>query len=129
MGHAGGAVFVDQVAAVEAFQREAGVERMRRKYRTYTARLEGAYLDLRGQAASQPQIYDSSSYTAAQAIGEKVRMDGGDGVLFDSLRHAGGLNVVAYRPTKVLDVVQTEHFAIDVEAAAPRIAVTRLTLT
>jgi hypothetical protein len=35
---------------------------------------------------------------------------------------------VGYRPTKVLDVVQTDHFEIAVETAAPGIEAKRLTL-
>lgn len=101
---------------------------MQRKYRTYSAQLDGAYLDLRGQAATRADLYDPGSYVAAQAFGEGLRARGGDGILFDSLRHLGGHNVVGYRPAKVLDVVQTDHYEIAVETAAPGIEAKRLTL-
>ena len=103
-----------------------GAARAQRKYRTYSARLDGDYLDLRGQRTARPEIYDSSSYATAQAFGEAVRAAGGAGLLFDSLRHAGGLNVVAYRPTNVRDVVQSDHFEIAVQRDTRRIEVGRL---
>lgn len=96
----------------------------RRTFRSYSARLVGRYLDLRG--ADRPDLYASESYAMGQAFGEAQRARGGDGMVYDSVRRRGGTNVVAYRPSKVLDVVQAEHFAIAVSAAERRIEVTRL---
>ncbi|MEO8716224.1 MAG: RES family NAD+ phosphorylase, partial [Acetobacteraceae bacterium] len=61
---------------------------MRREYRCYVARLEGAYLDLRGQARARPDLYAPDSYAASQVFGEAVRRSGGAGILYDSVRHA-----------------------------------------
>ncbi|MGA9869008.1 MAG: RES family NAD+ phosphorylase [Acetobacteraceae bacterium] len=99
---------------------------MRRAYRCYAARLEGAYRDLRGQARARPDIYAPDSYAASQVFGEAVRLSGDAGILYDSVRHTGGLNVVAHRPRNVLDIVQAEHFEITVRAAERRIDVRRL---
>lgn len=97
-----------------------------RQYRAYVARLEGDYLDLRGQAGVMPDVFDPLSYAASQALGEEVRARGDAGLLYGSLRHAGGENIVVHRPPLVLDVVQADHFEIKVEATAPRIEVRRL---
>lgn len=97
-----------------------------RQYRAYTARLAGDYLDIRGQQAARPDVYASDSYAAGQALGECIRAAGGSGLLYDSLRHAGGVNLVAHRPRQVLDVVQGDHFEIRVEAASRRIEARRL---
>jgi hypothetical protein len=97
-----------------------------RTYRTYVAALDGGYVDLRGEQAARPELYAPDSHLAAQAFGEALRAAGEDGVLYDSLRRAGGLNVAAYRPTKVLDVVQTDHFRVSVQASSRRIEVQRL---
>jgi len=98
-----------------------------RQYRAYTARLLGDYVDIRGQRGSRADLYDSSSYIASQAFDEAVRASGGAGILFDSVRHAGGVNVVAHRPRNVTDVTQADHFEITVEAGSTRIAAKRLT--
>lgn len=103
-----------------------GAAGLSRQYRTYTARLDGAYLDIRGQGAARPDLYASDNYLAGQALGEAVRASGGAGLLFDSLRHAGGVNIVAHRPRNVLDVAQGDHFELRVETASRRIEARRL---
>ncbi len=99
---------------------------MRRQYRCYTAHLAGLYLDIRGQARARPDLYAPDSYGASQQFGEAVRASGGAGILYDSVRHAGGVNVVAHRPGNVLDVVQADHFEITVRSGARRMDVRRL---
>jgi len=51
---------------------------------------------------------------------------GGDGILFDSLRRRDGVNVVAYRPRNVTDVVQADHYEIVVSAASRQVEARRL---
>ncbi len=95
---------------------------MTRVYRSYTARLDGDFRDVRGEAA----LHDPASYTVSQAFGEAERAAGRDGIVFDSVRHRGGVNAAAFRPSKILDVTQAEHFEISVEAEERRIEVRRL---
>jgi len=89
-----------------------GITEQRRVYRAYAARLDGNYLDIRGEAGARPELYAPDRYTASQPFGEAVRASGGDGIVYDSVRHAGGVNVVAYRPRNVLDVVQGAHYEV-----------------
>lgn len=103
-----------------------GLPGARRTFRAYTSVLDGAYLDIRGQQAARADVYDPGSHAAAQALGETVRASGGAGILYDSLRHAGGVGLVAYRPRRILDVTQADHFEISVLAGANRIEVARL---
>lgn len=100
-----------------------GHETAKRKFRSYTARLDGSYRDIRG---SEAELHASDSYAAGQAFGEELRAAGEDGVLFDSVRHRGGSNVCAYRPSKVLDVVQAEHLEVAVSVGEKQIEATRL---
>lgn len=100
-----------------------GVSATERTYRGYTCRLAGSYLDIRGQQATRADVYVSESYTASQALGEAIRAAGGAGIIYDSLRHVSGVDVVAHRPRNVLDAVQTDHFRIAVQAASKRIDV------
>lgn len=103
-----------------------GAAALVRTYRTYTADLAGSYLDIRGQQASRPAVYASDNYAAGQALGEGIRAGGGDGLLFDSLRHAGGVNVVAHRPRNALNILQTDHYEVRVQSGATRIEARRL---
>ncbi len=122
------AALVTAVAEVgHHLRREAlarGLETTSRSFRSYTARLEGSYRDIRG---GEPELHAADSYAAGQGFGESLRAAGGDGVVYDSVRHRGGTNVCAYRPSKVLDVVQTEHLEIKVSVGEKRIEATRLT--
>lgn len=100
-----------------------GVPSVSRTYRTYTARLAGAYEDIRG---SLPGVHASDNYAAGQALGEQERRTGGDGFVYDSVRRSGGANVVAYRPSKVLAVTQAQHYEITVYSGERRIEVAAL---
>lgn len=97
-----------------------------RTYRAYSARLSGRYRDLQGRQAELTGVYAADSYAESQVYGEKLRAEGGAGIVYDSVRHSGGINVVAYRPTNILDVVQTDHYEIRVRAGERRIEVKRL---
>jgi hypothetical protein len=102
------------------------VPEIRRTYRAYSATLAGAYLDICGQQASRPDVYAPDSYAASQVLGEHVRATSGDGILFDSVRHAGGVNIAAHRPTNVRDVTGADHYEIVVRAVATRIDARRV---
>lgn len=103
-----------------------GVATMSRRYRAYAATLHGDYLDIRGQQASRPDIYASNSYAASQPFGEDIRINGGAGLIYDSVRLAGGTNVVAHRPRNITDILQTDHYEITVQAAFRTIDVRKL---
>lgn len=103
-----------------------GVATMTRIYRTYSATLLGDYLDIRGQQTARPEIYASEHYDASQQLGEQVRTSGGAGVLYDSLRRRAGINVVAHRPRNIIDIVQADHFRIQVSATSRTIELQKL---
>jgi len=92
------------------------------QYRTYTAQLAGGYHDIRAMSAARPELYRPDDYMASQAFGEAIRTSGGDGILYDSVRHAGGINVVAYRPRKIREVTQREHYELTVPLTGKIIA-------
>jgi len=98
---------------------------MRRTYRAYQTTLAGNdYVRLE----TDPALLDPTSFTAGQAFGEVLRAAGGAGIVYPSLRHLGGTNVVAYRPRDIGAVVQAAHF----EVTAPvrgRVVARRLTST
>ena len=104
-----------------------GLPRLSRRYRDYAAELAGdRFLDLRGGQAGWPAVYRRDSHAAGQALGEAVRAGGGDGVLYDSLRHAGGVCIAALRPSRVLQVAQADHWEVTVEPGSPKVRLHRL---
>jgi hypothetical protein len=103
-----------------------GILELARTYREYSCTLAGSYLDIRGKQIVHRELYASDSYAASQRFGEDVRARGDAGIIYDSIRHLGGTNAVAYRPRNVNDVVEADHFEITVEAASSRINAKRL---
>ena len=88
-----------------------GRTEMRRTFRCYRARLTGNdFVDLRGWQDLHADLYDSLSHSAAQLYGEAVREAKQSGIVYDSLRHRGGVNIVAYRPHQIVEVTQTDHY-------------------
>ena len=108
----------------EAAARNAAT--MSRTYRAYAATLLGDYLDITGQQQARPDVYASERYDASQKLGEDIRASGGAGLLYDSLRRRTGINVVAHRPRNIVDIVQTDHFEITVQATARMIDVRQI---
>jgi RES domain-containing protein len=102
------------------------MERTFRSYQSYSARLDGRYRDIRGQQQALPELYASASYAASQRFGEALRAIGSDGIIYDSVRHRGGVNVCAYRANKVLEVTQAAHYDIGVQVADRQIQVREL---
>jgi hypothetical protein len=127
--YASAALITAAVKVAHHMRREAvarGIDGMHRQFRQYSARLIGDYLDLRGRQAEFPGVYAPDSYAASRILGEQMRAGGGAGIIYDSVRHAGGVNVVAHRPRNVLDVIQTDHFEIHASAASRRIDLRKL---
>ncbi|TXH38916.1 MAG: RES domain-containing protein [Rhodospirillaceae bacterium] len=96
-------------------RREAILSRrdeMRLQYREYLSGHRGDFIDVCGHQAHHPELYDPADYEASQVFGEKVRATGKGGILYDSVRHKGGINLAAYIPKDILDVTTGSHFEI-----------------
>jgi len=103
-----------------------GLAGLTRTYRCYCARLDGDHLDIRAERETRPELYAPDSYFASQMFGEEIRALGRDGILYASVRLAGHDNVVAFRPSKVEEVMQSDHFEISVQVASRMIDVRKL---
>lgn len=99
-----------------------------RTYRAYSCAIAGDYVDIRGAQATSPALYADDTYAASQPFGEGVRSQKHNGILFDSLRHDGGENVVVYRPKLISDITQADHFDIRVELGSQKVGVARKSL-
>ncbi|MAJ64560.1 MAG: hypothetical protein CBB62_10165 [Micavibrio sp. TMED2] len=90
---------------------ESALQQKTEELREYTAALTGDFVDIRG---AYPELHDPdpASYPTAQSFGRTVRAGPHAGIVYDSVRHAGGTNWVAYRPTRVLDVLQGRHYRL-----------------
>lgn len=94
----------------------SALEQKTEELREYTARLHGDFVDIRG---ARPDLHDldPTAYSAGQMYGRSVRAGPHAGIAYDSVRHSGGVNWVAYRPSLVMDVTQASHFRLVVPQA------------
>ena len=91
--------------------------------------LDADLLDVRGAQATS-RLTDPNDYSISQAFSRERRWPYGDppedGLVYDSVRAAGGTNVVLFRPRAVpLPVLQGEHRQLDWNRAGA-LTVTRL---
>jgi hypothetical protein len=112
--YASSALETSVLEVVSGIRREIALSALEQKteeLRQYIARLEGAFVDIRG---TRPDLHDPdpANYPASQVFGRSVRTGPHDGIAYDSVRHVGGVNWVSYRPSRVQDVVQARHFRV-----------------
>jgi hypothetical protein len=79
-------------------------------------------VDIRGQRIGRPDLYDPDDYAAGQTFGVRLRWPasgpGENGIVYDSVRRAGGTNVCIYRPSLVaLPLLQADHYEYRWDAA------------
>lgn len=60
-------------------------------------------------ARERAAVLDPDSYVASQALAQQLRDGGSNGVVYSSVRNAGGQCVAAFRPRAVGIPVQTKH--------------------
>jgi hypothetical protein len=95
--------------------RARGSTHLTRDFRCYSATLVGErYQDLRVDGAGRAGLLSPGSYAVSQPFGEAWRQAGGDGIVYPSLRHVGGISIVALRPSQVQNVIQSSHYRLDV---------------
>jgi hypothetical protein len=95
-----------------------------RAYFLYGGNLGGDYVDIRGQQATDRDLYNPDDYSQSQLFGATVRSSSQAGIIWDSIRHPGQANVVCYRPGLITNVAQTGHFNITVTVSPYTIAMT-----
>jgi RES domain-containing protein len=83
--------------------------------RELVAHIDCKLADLRGLRTERADLYDPDDYGASRAFGIGLRWPregaGANGAVYDSVRHAGGINVCIYRPSLIaLPVVQADHY-------------------
>jgi RES domain-containing protein len=94
--------------------------------RELISELDAEFIDVRDLRESHPELYDAESYATSQPFGEAKRRDGSNGIVYQSVRRAGGTNVVVYRPSLLPPVLQGDHFEYR-WTGSPTPAVARLT--
>jgi hypothetical protein len=79
------------------------------QFREILLDIEADLHDLRPEPARWRDALDPDDYHAGQALGRALRAQGADGVVFPSVRHAGGQCVGLFHPDCATNPVQARH--------------------
>lgn len=79
---------------------------MKLEMRCYRTGVDGRLHDLR---KGWPAMLHPDDYSAPQALARELRAAGSDGVVYPSVRHAGGECVGVFHPDRVRPCVQARH--------------------
>jgi RES domain-containing protein len=89
---------------------EIGVFETRVQMRLYQADFHAVFHDVRDNVPENVPYHDPTSYAASQALGRALLTDGSNGVVYRSVRHAGGQCLACFRPALVTNVRAGAHF-------------------
>jgi hypothetical protein len=76
--------------------------------RVLIGKLDSSFHDLRGDTVWAPAL-DPEDYTASRALGRHLRQAGSNGIVYPSVRLAGGQCIGAFRPKAVRLPIQARH--------------------
>jgi hypothetical protein len=65
--------------------------------------------DIRGRQQDLPAIYGLDDYSASQVLGKRLRAQNSWGIVYDSVRHAGGECAAVFRPPALQNCRQERH--------------------
>ena len=85
------------------------------------AALDAELVDVRPPAPAPPDLLHPTDYAPGQAFGALLRAEEADGVLYPSVRAAGGRCVAVFRPPVLTDCVPHQRLRYHWSAAADRI--------
>lgn len=77
--------------------------------RVYAVDLVAELHDLRGLRKSRSELYDPDRYDASQSFAARLRDAGSGGIVYQSVRHAGGECAAVFRPRLLSNCRQERH--------------------
>lgn len=86
--------------------------------RVLTAKVTASLHDITGQMKSSPELYLPDDYAPSQTWAKPLRQSGADGVVYDSVRHAGGTCFAVFRPKCLSRCVQADQLRYVWDGAA-----------
>ena len=93
----------------ERFMHATAQSRMELDMRVYLVDLVGILHDLHGRKRTDPLVYHDDSYTVGQNLARRLRDDGSNGIVYDSVRRAGGECAAVFLPRLLSNCRQERH--------------------
>ena len=98
----------------ERFLRRTQEGPIRLELRLYLSNLDARLVDVR----KRPECHLQDDYRPGRRLGQALREAGKDGVLYRSVRHAGGLCAAVFRPPVLGACRQSSHFAFHFDGSS-----------
>jgi RES domain len=89
---------------------EVGALETRVEMRQYLADFDADFHDIRADNPDFAPLHDPDSYVASQAFALRLRTDDANGIVYRSVRHAGGICLACFRPVLVTNLRPAAHF-------------------
>ena len=89
---------------------ETGLTYVRLRMRQLIADVDASVHDIRGRRDPTPEVYDPDRYTESQRFGARLRGAGSEGMVYQSVRRAGGECVAIFSPRRILGAVPVAKF-------------------
>jgi RES domain len=83
--------------------------RMELDMRVYAVDLDGTLHDISDLQAALSQVYHTDDYAGGQTLGARLRAEGSSGIVYASVRHAGGTCAAVFRPRCLSNPRQERH--------------------
>jgi hypothetical protein len=93
----------------ERFMRMTKEDRAELDMRVLGVTVKAPMHDLRGMKSILADVYRLDDYTASQLLGGALRAGGSNGVVYDSVRHEGGVCAGVFRPRRLSLCRETKH--------------------
>ena len=77
--------------------------------RVYAVDLDASLHDLRGAREALPALYDRDTYAVSQETGGRLRDEGANGIVYESVRDAAGECAAVFRPRLLSNCRQERH--------------------
>ena len=77
--------------------------------RSYLVDVVARFHDIRGKRNALSDVYDSDSYISSQMLGRTLKLNGSNGIVYDSVRHPGGECLAVYKPRLIQNLRQGVH--------------------
>ena len=97
---------VETVFHFEEFLRSTNEERAVHEMRAYVGKINCELHDVR---EGYPSLHDAASYRESQAFAQRIREKQSSGLIYNSVRHARGQCIAAFRPRVIGAVMQGPH--------------------
>jgi RES domain len=119
---------IETALAESAYRRtqeltEVGAFETRMEMRLYHADFRTAFHDIRPRRREYAPLYSRDSYADSQRFAQGLLQQGSNGVVYRSVRHAGGECVACFRPKLVLNVRVAAHYEYRWEGRADPVVV------